>query len=128
MTKATMASLSCIITVLSAVISFVMAQDCSYGSLARYNVTFMGMWSKAIFPKQYPLFRPPAQWSKLLGEFAFVFLYTGLHYNLLSAETSRHRRLNKYQIKDKEEYNNIILIVTKIAKRHLDPGLLFQAS
>ncbi|XP_016050099.1 spondin-2 [Erinaceus europaeus] len=34
---------------------------------ARYSLTFIGQWSQAAFPKQYPLFRPPAQWSELLG-------------------------------------------------------------
>ncbi|XP_076993219.1 spondin-2 [Tamandua tetradactyla] len=34
---------------------------------AKYSITFTGQWSQAAFPKQYPLFRPPAQWSSLLG-------------------------------------------------------------
>lgn len=41
---------------------------CTAQPLARYSVTFTGKWSQASFPKQYPLFRPPAQWSSLLGE------------------------------------------------------------
>ncbi|XDB51680.1 PREDICTED: spondin-2 [Capra hircus] len=40
---------------------------CTAQPLARYSVTFTGKWSQASFPKQYPLFRPPAQWSSLLG-------------------------------------------------------------
>ncbi|XP_037685143.1 spondin-2 [Choloepus didactylus] len=40
---------------------------CTAQPLARYRVTFTGKWSQATFPKQYPLFRPPAQWSSLLG-------------------------------------------------------------
>ncbi|XP_062068914.1 spondin-2 [Lepus europaeus] len=40
---------------------------CTARSLARYSLTFTGKWSQTAFPKQYPLFRPPAQWSSLLG-------------------------------------------------------------
>lgn len=41
---------------------------CTARALAKYSLTFTGKWSQAAFPKQYPLFRPPAQWSALLGE------------------------------------------------------------
>lgn len=41
---------------------------CTARPLAKYSITFMGKWSQAAFPKQYPLFRPPAQWSSLLGK------------------------------------------------------------
>lgn len=41
---------------------------CTAQPLAKYSITFTGKWSQASFPKQYPLFRPPAQWSSLLGE------------------------------------------------------------
>ncbi|XP_017655787.1 spondin-2 isoform X2 [Nannospalax galili] len=40
---------------------------CTARPLARYSITFTGKWSQTAFPKQYPLFRPPAQWSSLLG-------------------------------------------------------------
>ncbi|KAG8508618.1 Spondin-2, partial [Galemys pyrenaicus] len=40
---------------------------CTARTVARYRLTFTGKWSQAAFPKQYPLFRPPAQWSSLLG-------------------------------------------------------------
>lgn len=40
---------------------------CTARSLARYSLSFTGKWSQTAFPKQYPLFRPPAQWSSLLG-------------------------------------------------------------
>lgn len=40
---------------------------CTAQPLAKYGITFTGKWSQAAFPKQYPLFRPPAQWSALLG-------------------------------------------------------------
>ncbi|NXR09209.1 SPON2 protein, partial [Semnornis frantzii] len=40
---------------------------CSAEELAKYSITFTGKWSQAAFPKQYPLYRPPAQWSAMLG-------------------------------------------------------------
>ncbi|XP_054109542.1 spondin-2 isoform X1 [Callithrix jacchus] len=40
---------------------------CSARAPAKYSITFTGKWSQTAFPKQYPLFRPPAQWSSLLG-------------------------------------------------------------
>lgn len=40
---------------------------CTARQLARYSLTFTGKWTQTAFPKQYPLFRPPAQWSSLLG-------------------------------------------------------------
>ncbi|MBN3301194.1 spondin-2a [Amia ocellicauda] len=40
---------------------------CSERSPASYILVFSGLWSPQTFPKQYPLFRPPAQWSKLVA-------------------------------------------------------------
>ncbi|MBW02846.1 Spondin-2, partial [Eschrichtius robustus] len=40
---------------------------CTAQPPAKYSITFTGKWSQASFPKQYPMFRPPAQWSSLLG-------------------------------------------------------------
>ncbi|XP_028348255.1 spondin-2 isoform X2 [Physeter macrocephalus] len=39
---------------------------CTAQPLAKYSITFTGKWTQASFPKQYPMFRPPAQWSPLL--------------------------------------------------------------
>ncbi|XP_030622591.1 spondin-2b [Chanos chanos] len=41
--------------------------ECSAGSTAKYSLTFTGKWSQTAFPKHYPLYRPPAQWSPLIG-------------------------------------------------------------
>uniref|UniRef100_A0A2K5J191 Spondin domain-containing protein n=1 Tax=Colobus angolensis palliatus TaxID=336983 RepID=A0A2K5J191_COLAP len=41
---------------------------CSARAPAKYSITFTGKWSQTTFPKQYPMFRPPAQWSSLLGK------------------------------------------------------------
>ncbi|MFT7797460.1 spondin-2 [Arapaima gigas] len=40
---------------------------CSADAPAKYSLVFKGKWSQAAFPKQYPLYRPPAQWSPLIG-------------------------------------------------------------
>ncbi|XP_061092933.1 spondin-2-like [Conger conger] len=40
---------------------------CSAREPASYILVFTGHWSPQTFPKQYPLFRPPAQWSKLIA-------------------------------------------------------------
>uniref|UniRef100_A0A8B9K766 Spondin-2 n=2 Tax=Astyanax mexicanus TaxID=7994 RepID=A0A8B9K766_ASTMX len=40
---------------------------CSAPSTAKYSLTFTGKWSQTAFPKQYPVYRPPAQWSPLIG-------------------------------------------------------------
>lgn len=42
---------------------------CTARGPASYILVFTGQWSPQMFPKQYPLFRPPAQWSKLVGKF-----------------------------------------------------------
>lgn len=42
--------------------------ECTAKGPASYILVFTGHWSPQAFPKQYPLFRPPAQWSKLIGE------------------------------------------------------------
>lgn len=60
--------------VLLATLGFVASQPlgaeslCTARPLAKYSLTFTGKWSQTAFPKQYPLFRPPAQWSSLLGK------------------------------------------------------------
>ncbi|NWU59939.1 SPON2 protein, partial [Dromas ardeola] len=40
---------------------------CTAEELAKYSIIFTGKWSQTAFPKQYPLYRPPAQWSSMLG-------------------------------------------------------------
>ncbi|CAB1337090.1 unnamed protein product [Coregonus sp. 'balchen'] len=41
--------------------------ECTARGPASYILVFTGHWSPQTFPKQYPLFRPPAQWSKLIA-------------------------------------------------------------
>uniref|UniRef100_A0A8C2WSW9 Spondin 2b, extracellular matrix protein n=1 Tax=Cyclopterus lumpus TaxID=8103 RepID=A0A8C2WSW9_CYCLU len=40
---------------------------CTASETAQYKLTFFGKWTRAAFPKQYPVYRPPAQWSNLIG-------------------------------------------------------------
>ena len=40
---------------------------CDADKLLVYRVTLSTHWSRTNFPKQYPEWRPPAQWSKLIG-------------------------------------------------------------
>lgn len=40
---------------------------CSPGNLAVYRLELRTFWSEERFPKQYPQWRPPAQWSKTIG-------------------------------------------------------------
>lgn len=42
---------------------------CTASEPAQYRITFTGKWSRAAFPKQYPVYRPPAQWSNIIGKF-----------------------------------------------------------
>ena len=41
---------------------------CKPQILAEYELTFVGGWSSSLYPKMYPRYRPPAQWSKLVGK------------------------------------------------------------
>lgn len=40
---------------------------CTASEAVQYRLTFTGKWTQAAFPKQYPVYRPPAQWSNLIG-------------------------------------------------------------
>ncbi|KAM6220651.1 spondin-2 [Rhynchocyon petersi] len=63
------ASLAVLLAALNSVAGLPLGADssCNARHPARYSITFTGKWSQTAFPKQYPLFRPPAQWSSLLG-------------------------------------------------------------
>ncbi|XP_063781020.1 spondin-2 isoform X2 [Pseudophryne corroboree] len=60
------------LTVLSIIVGYSsclpLSEDmCTAEEIAKYSIVFTGKWSQSSFPKQYPLYRPPAQWSSLLG-------------------------------------------------------------
>lgn len=44
---------------------------CTASEPAQYKLTFTGKWSRSAFPKQYPVYRPPAQWSNIVGKSTF---------------------------------------------------------
>jgi len=48
------------------------AHECTAPSTAKYRLTFTGQWTQTAFPKHYPLYRPPAQWSPIIGEWAVL--------------------------------------------------------
>lgn len=43
-------------------------QACPPDKLTTYRVVLHTFWTREMFPKHYPEWRPPAQWSKLIGE------------------------------------------------------------
>jgi hypothetical protein len=45
---------------------------CSPGNLAVYRLELRTFWSEERFPKQYPQWRPPPQWSKTIGETIYI--------------------------------------------------------
>lgn len=55
---------------------------CNADRLAVYKVVLQTYWTRELFPKHYPDWRPPAQWTKTFGEnkceffFFFFYLYT----------------------------------------------------
>ena len=43
------------------------ASPCPPARLAVYRLSLATHWAESTFPKQYPQWRPPAQWSKTVG-------------------------------------------------------------
>lgn len=41
---------------------------CDSQKMTVYKVLVETAWDREVFPKQYPEWRPPAQWSKVVGE------------------------------------------------------------
>lgn len=50
-----------------ALLSSPVTSDCSSELLAVYKLSIRTFWDEEQFPKQYPEWRPPAQWSKTIG-------------------------------------------------------------
>lgn len=42
--------------------------SCNTDRLAVYKVVLHTYWTRELFPKHYPDWRPPAQWTKTFGE------------------------------------------------------------
>lgn len=55
---------------------------CIAPSAAKYRLTFTGQWTQTAFPKHYPLYRPPAQWSPIIGEWADLISKNGILLNI----------------------------------------------
>ena len=51
-------------------LALVKATSCPPGMLAVYRLNLATEWSEEKFPKQYPQWRPPAQWSKTVGQYS----------------------------------------------------------
>lgn len=51
---------------------------CDPDKLMVYKVTLATHWSRTLFPKQYPEWRPPAQWSKVIGKFVLQIEFSNL--------------------------------------------------
>lgn len=51
------------------------SEQCQPDKLTVYKMVLHTFWSRDVFPKHYPDWRPPAQWSKVFGKFFFVFFY-----------------------------------------------------
>ncbi|XP_028651513.1 spondin-2-like [Erpetoichthys calabaricus] len=49
------------------VLSEINATACQSVYASNFSLTFNAEWSPQNFPKQYPIYRPPAQWSRLFG-------------------------------------------------------------
>lgn len=50
------------------------SESCQPDKLTVYKVVLHTFWSRDKFPKHYPDWRPPAQWSKLFGELTHYLL------------------------------------------------------
>jgi hypothetical protein len=46
---------------------------CKPKIMAEYELAFHGSWSEDLYPRMFPKYRPPAQWSKLIGKYYFMF-------------------------------------------------------
>ena len=58
-----------LIFVFSILVAGIRTDDaCQSNRLVVYKVIFNTYWDRKKFPKQYPEWRPPAQWSKLVGK------------------------------------------------------------
>ena len=61
-------ALTVVVLLISKVKSDASSMKCQSTKLVVYQVTFKTFWDRETFPKQYPEWRPPARWSKLIGK------------------------------------------------------------
>ena len=48
-------------------LTFSVETACPPGHLAVYSLRVETFWTESVFPRQFPLWRPPAQWSRTVG-------------------------------------------------------------
>ena len=60
------------VTVAGAVEGGLVTSTCPEDQLVMYKMVFNTLWDKRDFPKQYPDWRPPAQWSKVIGKLSLM--------------------------------------------------------
>lgn len=69
---------------------------CTATETAQYRLMFTGKWTQAAFPKQYPVYRPPAQWSNLIGKYTASWCQTVLSLaTIADVEQSTDRMSNR---------------------------------
>ena len=56
---------------------------CDPDKLLVYRVTLSTHWSRTNFPKQYPEWRPPAQWSKMIGNSQLIHSFISIDFWLI---------------------------------------------
>ena len=59
--------ISLLLTILPSAIGIQGQSNCDHDTLSVYKLVLETHWTEERFPKQYPLWRPPAQWSKTIG-------------------------------------------------------------
>lgn len=64
-------------TAILVLVLIAVTSGCDVDDVAVYKVSLRMLWSEERFPKDYPLYRPAAQWSQVFGKFYcfFFFLY-----------------------------------------------------
>ena len=55
-------------------VTMLSASSCPKDMLAVYTLSLKTEWSEQKFPKQYPQWRPPAQWSKTVGKLKEILI------------------------------------------------------
>ena len=62
---------------------------CQQDKLVVYKVIFATYWDEKTFPRQYPEWRPPAQWSKLVGKLSYTSVQSLARFRLLSGNSPK---------------------------------------
>ena len=72
---------------------------CDPDKLLVYRVTLSTHWSRTNFPKQYPEWRPPAQWSKMIGNLSSIFFLLLVICSMGSIQSSFQDVFNSINLK-----------------------------